>query len=453
MSKEQAAREALLVKLQLVQHIIERCIQLYKNKRETVEYLFLKANIEPDFTRIVWQRLEKESPKFFYAYHLRMVLRDQIRIYNELYEKQVELVRRTGRSVPSSSNGSRMHSMHNDSGNQTRQPAENVPGDGVPALQPTPVNMSVPENVLLTQHSIGQGMNDVMIGSNSEGGFMNNLIEAPNTIGEPYVTPFTSTSYPMETSSFGQTTHNFSPTTNFSYDRSALDSYSLQPSMQVPVSMSVPENMLLTQNSFGQGMNSAMIESNSEGGFLNNLIEAPDTIGEAYVTPFTSTGYPMETSSFGQTAHNFSSTTNFSYDTSALDSYSLSAAMQPSMQVPVNMSLPENMLSTQNTIGQGMNDVMIGSNSGGGFAFGAENCAVGETSFTSGDPMLGQETSSFEQMQHDFSFFSGMSSYSSNDTGGLESNSGSTFPDAEMDSLDTKWEELSSDDLFSLLNE
>ncbi|KAL1538000.1 hypothetical protein AAHA92_26789 [Salvia divinorum] len=329
MSKDQADREALLVKLQVVQHIIERCIQLYRNERETVEYLFLKANIEPNFTRIVWQRLERESPKFFYAYHLRMVLRDHIRIYNELYEKQVELVRRTGRSVPSSSNGSHMLSMHNDSGNQARQPAENVPSDGVPALQPTPVNMSVPENVLSTQNTIGQGMNDVMIESNSDGGFMNNLIEAPNTIGEAFAPHFTSTDYPMETSSFGQATHNLSPTANFSYD------------------------------------------------------------------------------------------------TSALDSYSLSAALQPSMQVHVNMSLPENMLFTQNSIGQGMNDVMIGLNSEGGFVFGSENnvTGLGEASvppFTSGDPMLNQETSAFEQD------FSDMTPYFSNDAGG-EGYSRSTF--------------------------
>ncbi|KAL1546857.1 hypothetical protein AAHA92_23402 [Salvia divinorum] len=104
-------REALLVKVLLVQGLIERCIQLYKNESEIVDYLLHNAKIEPDFTKLVWQRLEKESPKFFNAYHLRMVLRAQIRRYNELFEKQVELVRRTGRLVPSSLNGSQMHSM------------------------------------------------------------------------------------------------------------------------------------------------------------------------------------------------------------------------------------------------------------------------------------------------------------------------------------------------------
>ncbi|KAL1533478.1 hypothetical protein AAHA92_33357 [Salvia divinorum] len=189
MSNDQV-RNALLVKVLLVQNLIERCIQLYMNEREIVDYLLHNANIEPDFTKIVWQRLEKESPKFFNAYHLRMVLRAHIRRYNELFEKQVELVRRTRRSLPSSSNGSQMHSMHDDSGNQAQKPAENMHQavDGVPALQPSSVK---PENMLLTQSSTGQGMNDVMTESNSEGAFV--FGAENNLIGEGYVSPFTST--------------------------------------------------------------------------------------------------------------------------------------------------------------------------------------------------------------------------------------------------------------------
>ncbi|KAL1566935.1 hypothetical protein AAHA92_02474 [Salvia divinorum] len=181
MSNDQV-REALPVKVLLVQNLIARCIQLYMNESEIVDYLLHNANIEPDFTKIVWQTLEKESPKFFNAYHRRMVLREHIRIYNELFEKQIELVRRTWRSVPSSSNGSQMHSMHDDSGNQAQQSAEimHQAVDGVPALLPSSVNMYIPENVLLNQSSIGQEMNDVMTESNSEGGFAfcaeNNLI-------------------------------------------------------------------------------------------------------------------------------------------------------------------------------------------------------------------------------------------------------------------------------------
>ncbi|XP_047962206.1 uncharacterized protein LOC125207041 [Salvia hispanica] len=109
-------REALLMKIQTVHHLIEMCIQLYMNKEETIDYLSKKANIEPEIIKIVWERLEKENPKFFKAYHLSLVLKAQIERFNELLKKQVELMRMTGRLGPSSSNGSQMHSIHNNNG-------------------------------------------------------------------------------------------------------------------------------------------------------------------------------------------------------------------------------------------------------------------------------------------------------------------------------------------------
>ncbi|KAG6390776.1 hypothetical protein SASPL_148521 [Salvia splendens] len=265
------------------------------SERETVDYLFHKAKIETYLTKTVWQRLEEGNPNFFKAYHLRLTLKAQITRFNELLEKQVELMSQTGRGVPS--NGSHIHSMHNNSDYQAQQRAENMhqavtilPGDGVLV----PVNMSMPENMLLTQNSIAQGMNDVMIEANPE----NKLAS---------VSPFTSAWDPMETSSFGQIPHNLSVSdfaTYFSNDTGGLDSYS----MQVPVNMSVPENMLFTQNSIWQGMNDVIMESELEGGFMNNLKEVENTIGEASISVFNSVGDPMETSSFEQIPHNLSGT-------------------------------------------------------------------------------------------------------------------------------------------------
>ena len=55
-------------------------------------------------------------------------------------------------------------------------------------------------------------------------------------------------------------------------------------------------------------MNDVMMESELEGGFMNNLIEAENTIGEASISVFYSADDPMETNSFGQIPHNLSGT-------------------------------------------------------------------------------------------------------------------------------------------------
>lgn len=60
----------------------------------------------------VWQKLETENQEFFRAYHLRLIVKDQILRFNELLERQVELMRQvcqTGVASMSLSNGSQMH--------------------------------------------------------------------------------------------------------------------------------------------------------------------------------------------------------------------------------------------------------------------------------------------------------------------------------------------------------
>ena len=53
--------------VQLVQNLVERCLQLYMNQREVVTALQRQTKIEPSFTSLVWQKLEEQNPEFFKA--------------------------------------------------------------------------------------------------------------------------------------------------------------------------------------------------------------------------------------------------------------------------------------------------------------------------------------------------------------------------------------------------
>ncbi|KAM3339535.1 hypothetical protein BC332_26740 [Capsicum chinense] len=92
--------------IQLVQNLIERCLQLYMNQKEVVSTLLQQAKIEPDFTELVWQKLEEENPEFFRAYYVRLSVKDQIQKFNDLLDRQVKSMYVTG-SIPVS-NGSQI---------------------------------------------------------------------------------------------------------------------------------------------------------------------------------------------------------------------------------------------------------------------------------------------------------------------------------------------------------
>ncbi|KAG2655861.1 uncharacterized protein LOC120643153 isoform X1 [Panicum virgatum] len=78
--------------IQLVQNLIERCLQLYMNQKEVVDTLSLQAKIEPSFTELVWQKLEEENREFFKAYYVRLMLMNQIVAFNKLLEKQYQIM-------------------------------------------------------------------------------------------------------------------------------------------------------------------------------------------------------------------------------------------------------------------------------------------------------------------------------------------------------------------------
>ncbi|KAG6530732.1 hypothetical protein ZIOFF_004490 [Zingiber officinale] len=71
-----------------VQNLIEQCLRLNMNQKEVVDTLSLQAKIEPSFTELVWQKLEEENQELFQAYHLRLILKNQIMLFNNLLEKQ-----------------------------------------------------------------------------------------------------------------------------------------------------------------------------------------------------------------------------------------------------------------------------------------------------------------------------------------------------------------------------
>ncbi|CBI31827.3 unnamed protein product, partial [Vitis vinifera] len=77
--------------IELVQNLIERCLQLYMNRDEVVKTLLSRARIDPGFTTLVWQKLEEENADFFRAYYIRLKLKKQIILFNHLLEHQAHL--------------------------------------------------------------------------------------------------------------------------------------------------------------------------------------------------------------------------------------------------------------------------------------------------------------------------------------------------------------------------
>ncbi|XP_013600933.1 uncharacterized protein LOC106411610 isoform X2 [Brassica napus] len=86
--------------IELVQNLIERCLQLYMNRDEVMKTLLARARIEPGFTSLVWQKLEEENADFFRAYYIRLKLKKQIILFNHLLEHQYHLMRYPPTHVP-----------------------------------------------------------------------------------------------------------------------------------------------------------------------------------------------------------------------------------------------------------------------------------------------------------------------------------------------------------------
>lgn len=269
--------------IQLVQNLIERCLQLYMNEKEVVETLLVQAKIEPDFTELVWQKLEEENQEFFQAYYLRLRVKHQIIEFNKLLEQQVQLMRQmypSGVASLPTANGTHIPHLHQNS-------ACYAPEHSGPSLKP--------ENI---QHSVGSGL--------------------PNAFANG-----------------GSSLHNMHTAMELSAHANRIDA---SPNMI----SSQSSNMGLMQ-----GINGGMVKTEvgySGGssymfGSENNVLEARSTIGDASVTSFSSvesTSQPLneplldaDTSTYGFLAQipnsfSLSDLTALSQSSDILESYSRS---------------------------------------------------------------------------------------------------------------------------------
>ncbi|KAK6285781.1 hypothetical protein POUND7_011960 [Theobroma cacao] len=115
--------------IELVQNLIERCLQLYMNRDEVVKTLLTRARIDPGFTTLVWQKLEEENADFFRAYYIRLKLKKQILLFNHFLEHQYHLMKYpVPPKVPLAPIQNGIHPM----------PVNNLPM-GYPVLQQPPI--------------------------------------------------------------------------------------------------------------------------------------------------------------------------------------------------------------------------------------------------------------------------------------------------------------------------
>lgn len=247
--------------LQLVQNLIERCLQLYMSQKEVVSTLLHQAKIEPSFTELVWQKLEEENQDFFKAYHLRLILKDQIMKFNKLLQTQAELMHQ----IPPTTNGSHVPLLYAPDNTGQTMKLENMHQSGVGAGAHTNGGTSVhacmqsdvPPNLLMTQNSNmgimngdGNGMIKSETGYIETSTFMynsgNNVLERhhpvmsdvhiPSFIGEvSNQKPMNGSNVDPDSSSFGflgQIPRNFSLsdlTADYNISSDILDSYSRSP--------------------------------------------------------------------------------------------------------------------------------------------------------------------------------------------------------------------------------
>ncbi|KAF8686971.1 hypothetical protein HU200_043250 [Digitaria exilis] len=101
------ASEELLHK---VQALIEGCLHVYMNQKEAIDAVSQQAKIDPGITELVWRQLEQQNPLFFKAYYMRLMLKNQIMVFNKLLEDQLQIMNKefpsgiNSMSIPNGSN-------------------------------------------------------------------------------------------------------------------------------------------------------------------------------------------------------------------------------------------------------------------------------------------------------------------------------------------------------------
>lgn len=266
--------------IQMVQNLIEQCLPHYLSQKEVINILLAQKKIEPSFTELVWQKLEEQNQNFFRAYHLRLMVKEQISEFNRLLGRQVELMHQVphGVSFAPMSNGSHIPPMHQNAAcyaqensgpmlkaENMKQPIiTNLPGafancgssihtgmQSAGDMSDHSRRLDAPPSIMLAQNS-NVGMVPLMDGGiiKTEAGYLgnsrfiygagDNLLETHPAIGDTSVSSFSSVesnSQPPldDTTSFelmGQFSRDFSfsdLTADFS--NNILESYSRSPYM------------------------------------------------------------------------------------------------------------------------------------------------------------------------------------------------------------------------------
>ncbi|XP_024387190.1 uncharacterized protein [Physcomitrium patens] len=166
--------------IQLVQNLIERCLQLYMNQSEVITTLQYQAKIEPGFTSLVWQKLEEQNPEFFKAYYTRLKLKKQIVLFNHLLEQQVQLMHKM-RLIPKTplplQNGMHPAPMHHTPMGYPMQTPPPVHSHMQPmAVMPPPNSplmngsSAVPDSYHSHENDGTNGLGDMSLGTASSGG-------------------------------------------------------------------------------------------------------------------------------------------------------------------------------------------------------------------------------------------------------------------------------------------
>lgn len=57
---------------------------------EILQALQEQAQVDPEFTSVVWQKLEEQNPSFFRAYNVQLQLKEQILAFNYLVRVHVK---------------------------------------------------------------------------------------------------------------------------------------------------------------------------------------------------------------------------------------------------------------------------------------------------------------------------------------------------------------------------
>ncbi|MCL7032310.1 hypothetical protein MKW94_017275 [Papaver nudicaule] len=120
--------------IELVQNLIERCLQFYMNRDEVVQTLLNRVRIDPRFTALVWEKLEEENTEFFRAYYIRLKLKKQIFLFNHLLAHQYHLMSYQVPVPPKIPLAPIQNGIH-------PMPANNLPM-WYPVLQPPPMSVT-----------------------------------------------------------------------------------------------------------------------------------------------------------------------------------------------------------------------------------------------------------------------------------------------------------------------